>query len=568
MKHSTATLEVDSIGLTPLHPRTSEVTSRSPTVNIVFVHGLRGHPRKTWEYSAPVQQGTVGANNPVLDTAPTKISGLFSKLKRKILKPNTPSDAVGGIETIYWPADSLPSLLPRAKIWTYGYNAGVNDKLFQANNQNSILEHGNDFMMKAERALRNKLPIIFVAHSLGGLVVKAAINGMHSSIDPRYEQFSRRIHAVIFCGTPHRGSDAAAWGKLASNLLAMALMDSNSRLLSDMRVDSRILRSIQADFLKALHRAPMSIHSFQEGRALTGVRGLNDKVVPDSSSRLGWARETFETIDADHREMVKRPGVKDISDILKDLEEEAVKAAKSVSMVSPLLLASYEQDAEQASEEQVEDEKKNKRLNPLANLYTLPYEDRKDRNRERSKTSNLLWVSANPGCGNLWSILISIANDYKGRILCILDALDERETVGRSLMAKAMFLETRLPTIHLKGENQAEVDKIENEIDLVIKYRVKRLGVHLMFDVIEDTISITKDTLPVVIRNIPKTVEAVYDKILCRGRNREKAIRLLHIVIGTMRPLSLQEMALALAINEKHRSYANLEAYTGDLQDD
>ncbi|KAI0184319.1 lipa and NB-ARC domain-containing protein, partial [Xylaria flabelliformis] len=207
--------------------------------SIVFVHGLRGHPRKTWEYSAPVQQ-----------------------------------------KTIYWPADSLPSILPRAKIWTYGYNAGVNDKLFQPNNQNSILEHGNDFMMKMERALRDKvaLPIIFVAHSLGGLVVKAAINGMQSNIDPRYQRFSHRIRAIVFCGTPHRGSDAAAWGKLASNLLAIALVDSNSRLLSDMRVDSRTLSSIQADFLKALHREPLRIHSFQEGRALTGVRGLSDKV--------------------------------------------------------------------------------------------------------------------------------------------------------------------------------------------------------------------------------------------------------------------------------------------------
>ena len=30
-----------------------------------------------------------------------------------------------------------------------------------------------------------------------------------------------------------------------------------------------------------------------------------------------------ETIDADHREMVKEPGVKDISSVLKDLEERA-----------------------------------------------------------------------------------------------------------------------------------------------------------------------------------------------------------------------------------------------------
>ncbi|KAI1747303.1 hypothetical protein F4782DRAFT_535596 [Xylaria castorea] len=335
MRHSTATIQVDDTGFTLLHPLTSKAASRRPpTVNVVFVHGLRGHPRKTWEYPAPVQQGTVGASSSGFGTAPAKKGRLFGNLKRKILQPPTgaelsllvagSSDVVCGNETIYWPADFLPSVLPRAKIWTYGYNAEVSGKFFRANNKNNILEHGNDFMMKLERTLRDELPIIFVAHSLGGLVVKAAINGMQSSIDPQYQQFSDRIRAIVFCGTPHRGSDAAAWGNLASNLLAMALMDSNSRLLYDMRVDSRILRSIQADFLRALDRAPLRIHSFQEGRALTGVRGFNDKVVDGFSSRLGWAQETVETIDADHREMVKKPGVKDISNILKDLEKEAV----------------------------------------------------------------------------------------------------------------------------------------------------------------------------------------------------------------------------------------------------
>ncbi|KAI0537644.1 hypothetical protein GGR58DRAFT_331670 [Xylaria digitata] len=262
-----------------------------------------------------------------------------SKLKLKFLKPPMPAlqgadrfGVAGGSETVYWPADLLPSAVPRARIWTYGYNADVSSGFFRPNNQNSILEHGNDLMVKVERALRDELPIIFVAHSVGGLVVKVAINNMHSSIGVRYQRLARRIWTVIFCGSPHRGSDAAAWGKLATNLIAVALMDSNSRLLSDLQVDSRALSRIQADFLNALWRAPLRIHSFQEGRALTGVKGLDSKVVDDFSSKLGWAPETFETIDADHLEMVKKPGVKDISDILKDLEQEAVVAAQALNI--------------------------------------------------------------------------------------------------------------------------------------------------------------------------------------------------------------------------------------------
>jgi len=45
-------------------------------------------------------------------------------------------------------------------------------------------------------------------------------------------------------------------------------------------------------------------------------------VVDNFSSKLGWPEETFETIDADHREMVKEPGVRDISSVLQDLEKQ------------------------------------------------------------------------------------------------------------------------------------------------------------------------------------------------------------------------------------------------------
>src|SRR5436190_1011283 len=69
-------------------------------------------------------------------------------------------------------------------------------------------------------------------------------------------------------------------------------------------------------------------------------------------------------------------------------------------------------------EEQKDSAQKVEKLQLLKKLYTSPYRDRKDRNPERidgtcewftnhplfrdwqgSKTSSLLWVSADPGCG-------------------------------------------------------------------------------------------------------------------------------------------------------------------------
>lgn len=62
-------------------------------------------------------------------------------------------------ESVFWPADLLPSVVPRAYIWTYGYNADLLGGLFQANNKNSIAQHGNDFMVKMERGLTNEVSI-------------------------------------------------------------------------------------------------------------------------------------------------------------------------------------------------------------------------------------------------------------------------------------------------------------------------------------------------------------------------------------------------------------------------
>lgn len=42
------------------------------------------------------------------------------------------------------------------------------------------------------------------------------------------------------------------------------------------------------------------------------------QIVDDFSSKVGWALEVVETIDANHREMVKRAGVRDIVEVLKE----------------------------------------------------------------------------------------------------------------------------------------------------------------------------------------------------------------------------------------------------------
>lgn len=61
-------------------------------------------------------------------------------------------------------------------------------------------------------------------------------------------------------------------------MVTMALQSSNDRLLSGLEIDSEILDLIQEDFLRVLQGADISVHSFQESRGLSGIKGFSGKV--------------------------------------------------------------------------------------------------------------------------------------------------------------------------------------------------------------------------------------------------------------------------------------------------
>ena len=69
--------------------------------------------------------------------------------------PDIEGSRPSGRGVIFWPKELLAPSMPNARILTYGYNADAIGGLFQSSNQNSISQHGNDLMVKMERALQN-----------------------------------------------------------------------------------------------------------------------------------------------------------------------------------------------------------------------------------------------------------------------------------------------------------------------------------------------------------------------------------------------------------------------------
>ncbi|KAK7210889.1 hypothetical protein V2G26_018067 [Clonostachys chloroleuca] len=262
--------------------------------NVIFVHGLKGHPKHTWGRETTGgdtahQRTDVGLNK--------KRASIRSLLKSGKTTSTSPSEA-GNQPKPFWPEEFLSRDLPDARIWTYGYNADVIQGMFQAGNRNSISQHGRDLSAQFERDINNRDPVVFVAHSLGGILVKSII---HLSDECR-----SRTRLIVFLGTPHRGSRVADWGKTLSNLSRVTLQQPNSRILRGLQIDSEVLENIHEEFKVHVHKCGFKIYSFQEGRAPETL-GISHKIVDDFSSKMDLHRglETVQSVDADHRQIAK-----------------------------------------------------------------------------------------------------------------------------------------------------------------------------------------------------------------------------------------------------------------------
>jgi len=74
---------------------------------------------------------------------------------------------------VYWPLDFLSSeeWCKSARLLAYGYESKVT-KGYANSNKNDFFAHAKDLMYALSREKPARRPVIFVAHSLGGLLVK------------------------------------------------------------------------------------------------------------------------------------------------------------------------------------------------------------------------------------------------------------------------------------------------------------------------------------------------------------------------------------------------------------
>lgn len=155
------------------------------------MHGLQGHPQKTWS-SKKVEQGPAQPSSardvprsprPTSSQEPsppkrTKRLGFFSYQRKSsniCLADDIGLDhqrEISGTDFVHWPKDLLPTDCPNTRIMTWGYDTIVTKGIAAPTNKSNIFAHAKDLLYALDRERPQGRPLIFVAHSLGGIVVK------------------------------------------------------------------------------------------------------------------------------------------------------------------------------------------------------------------------------------------------------------------------------------------------------------------------------------------------------------------------------------------------------------
>ncbi|KFY84990.1 hypothetical protein V500_08810 [Pseudogymnoascus sp. VKM F-4518 (FW-2643)] len=336
---------------------------RAQAVDIIAIHGLNGDYQRTWTSTLPSGQ------------------------------------------KVNWLEDFLPAQIPNARVMAYGYNSAVQFSKSAAGIEAFAEGFLEELLTWRRSTAETRRPIIFVCHSLGGIVVKEALNKAHER--ERFAGLRDAVRGITFFGTPHRGADLARWGAMFADILRTASLgtSTNARLVRDLQARSEVLRGISRRFVE--RGKDLQIFSFWE---TDQFKWLNGKVVAEDSATLDWPNETAIPVDGDHRSICQ----------FSSIEEKRYRNvwANLQKLTSEIISNSLTKDEKAI----------------LLSLYTSDYESHRQRNPkpvpgtcvwfthtekfqqwQEQSTSNILWVTADPGCGKsvLSSFLIDICQSTK-----------------------------------------------------------------------------------------------------------------------------------------------------------
>ncbi len=219
------------------------------TADIIFVHGLGGNALSTWH-----PQGKKEADNSWLTWLGEELTnlGIWSLAYE--------------VEPFRWRGYTMP-LVERA--------INIGDLLYNAHDI-------------GERS------VIFVTHSMGGLVVKQLLRHAHDFPTLPWNKIVEQTKGIVFLSTPHSGADIANWMQYIGKIVGTSVS------VEELKTNNSHLRELNRAYLNypQLNTIPISV--YYENKTTSGVL-----VVDQDSANPGMQGVFPVALDEDHITIAK-----------------------------------------------------------------------------------------------------------------------------------------------------------------------------------------------------------------------------------------------------------------------
>ncbi|KAL2066135.1 hypothetical protein VTL71DRAFT_2206 [Oculimacula yallundae] len=200
-----------------------------------------------------------------------------------------------------WLRHFLPDELPQLRIMAYGYNS----KVLGSKSVGTVTTFAQGLLADLKACRRRELsdrPLIFVCHSLGGLVFKRMLALAQERTD-LYRHILQATRGVLFLGTPHDGSGIASMLSLPAKMAkVLSHGNTNSELVENLQAQKGSLLELSESFTERGARLD-KIYSFYEEEKLYG-----SLVVSKGSARIGVNNEELISMACNHSTISKFPG--------------------------------------------------------------------------------------------------------------------------------------------------------------------------------------------------------------------------------------------------------------------
>lgn len=228
--------------------------------DVVFIHGLRGGPFMTWR-----QQ------------------------EEKTVKKNG---------TDCWPKSWLVRDIPNIRVLMVEYDTSLTHWVSQCPQEpesRSLMYRSEEIRRKLRKAGIGKRPVIWVVHSMGGLLVKQLL--LDAEKNDEFRCMYDYTKGIVFYSTPHLGSALASYSSQARHLLLPSVE------VKELCQKSPFLASLHENFLSLVERHPVKLLSFGEKVPMKLSWMLQTVLVTNDSADLGVGE--FIPLDVDHVDVCK-----------------------------------------------------------------------------------------------------------------------------------------------------------------------------------------------------------------------------------------------------------------------